>query len=347
MTFKIESNITPIPNIFIEEYMPDAPAAYAVAYLYAFRLAMGHDRELSNKDIAQRLSMLESDVVNGWKYWQEQGLISLHEDDTVEFLPVLPKKKKEEPKQLGLVLERRPQYSAQEIAVYLEKSSIVKDLFTIAQEHLGKLLSQNDMSVIFSFYDWLRLPPEVIDILLAYCVQGGHRNLNYIEKVAIGWSEDGIDTQQKAMEYIETRKTGSKEILRAFGIAGRLLNPPEEAYVKKWLQEYKMPLHVVCKACEKTIMQTGKPSFGYADKIITSWKEAGIQTLEAVEKEEADFQAANKAKQAQKEAAKTTTATAQGQRNVKVNRFVNYEQRQWDFEELERLAQERLQQDKK
>ena len=102
---------------------------------------------------------------------------------------------------------------------------MVKGLFISAQTHLGKLLSQNDMSMIFSFYDWLRLTPEVIEILLAYCVEGGHRNMNYIEKVAISWAEEGIDSPKKALDYMKLRRNGYREIMAAFGQKGRYTVP--------------------------------------------------------------------------------------------------------------------------
>ena len=44
------------------------------------------------------------------------------------------------------------------------------------------MLSQQDMSLLFSFYDWLGLPMEVIELLLSYCTASGHTGMRYIEK---------------------------------------------------------------------------------------------------------------------------------------------------------------------
>ncbi len=338
MAFKMEPNTTQISNIFIDEYMPKAFAPFVLAYLFAYRHCSGGNTGLSDKEVAKALDLLESDVVKAWKYWQEQGLLKLHDDGSVEFLPVESRKEKRVAEQT-VFLSRPPSYSPEEISVYLEKSKVVKGLFLSAQAHLGKLLSQNDMSMIFSFYDWLRLTPEVIEILLAYCVQGGHRNMNYIEKVAISWAEEGIDTPQKALDYMKLRKNGYREIMGAFGQRGRTPSPAEEGFMKRWLTEYEMPLDVIKMACERTILQTGTISYPYAESILVAWQKEKVKSREDVERLDATFAAAKQAKKAQKEG--NVQKAVQAPKAVKQNRFVNYEQRNWDFQELERLEREK------
>ena len=104
--------------------------------------------------------------------------------------------------------------------------------------------------------------------------------------------------------------------------------------MKKWLQEYKLPLDVVKLACERTVMQTGKASFAYADRILENWKKAGVSAVADVQAQDAAFAA--------KKAQNTSTAqTAEKpQRAQKQNRFINYTQSEWDFAELERLERE-------
>ena len=47
--------------------------------------------QVDNKEIAEKFSVIESDVVNAWVYWKKQGLVLLlgnKEKPVVEFLPV-------------------------------------------------------------------------------------------------------------------------------------------------------------------------------------------------------------------------------------------------------------------
>lgn len=342
MTFKIESNITQVPNIFIDQYLPSAPAVYVVIYLYALRHCTNGNTSLTNDKIASELEILESDVVKAWRYWHKQEVVNFDEKNKmIEFLLVKEKKIKQTQNKV-VIMDRRPNYSSEEICIYLDKSEKVKQLFLSAQEHLGKLLSQNDMNILFGFYDWLRLPMNVIEILLGYCVENGHRDLRYIEKIAIDWADNGIYTPQKAMEWIKSRNVYAKDckkIMKVFGQGNRMPSPVEETYIKKWIKTYRFPLNVIEKACEKTIMGTGQVSFPYADSIIEKWNSSNIKTIEAVNKEEKEFEETKKIKASQKENLKKQNFQPQP---VKQNRFVNYEQRQWDFEKMERLEMELL-----
>ena len=125
--------------------------------------------------------------------------------------------------------------------------------------------------------------------------------------------------------------------MKTFGQSGRMPAPAEEKYIKKWLTEYHFTMEMILIACEKTILQTGNASFHYANKILKDWHSNNIKTPEDVENSDKNFHAAKQNnKQNKKE------LPPQQNRAIKQNRFVNYEQRQWDFKELERLERERL-----
>lgn len=129
------------------------------------------------------------------------------------------------------------------------------------------------------------------------------------------------------------RKEGYGAIMRAFGQGKRLPAPEEETYMKKWLREYKLPLDVVVTACERTIMRTGGVSFAYADKILREWHQAGVKSQADIAKLDEAFAA----KRAQQKASEQPRQTAPQRQN----RFINYTQREWDYNELERLEREK------
>ena len=297
---------------FIETELPMAPPLYVSVYLMT--LATGG----TAAEVAKKLNATETEVLYAWGYWKGKGYLKETAEEKTQPKPVL-------------LTSERPEYSPAELAVYLQKSESTQKLFQTAQKKLGKMLSHNDMSMLFSFHDWLGMPIDVIELLLSYCSANGHTGMRYIEKVALGWAEEGINTVEQAVEYIELRQTGFRTILKAFG-QNRMPVPTEEAYMKKWLQEYQLPMDVVKMACERTVLQTGKASFAYADKILASWKDVGVKTVADVEAQDKAF-AAKKAQNtpAEKPAVQTTP---------KQNRFINYTQSEWDFAELERLERE-------
>lgn len=298
---------------FIETELPVAPPLYVSVYLMT--LVVGQD----SQKVAEKLNATESDVLRAWAYWMDRRVMQKGEE-------------KKQPEKRMLVSSERPDYSPKELAMYI-KNQDVKKLFDSAQKKLGKMLSHQDMSMLFSFHDWLGLPIDVIDLLLSYCTANGHKGMRYIEKVALGWAEEGIDTVEKAVEYIELRKTGFRTILQAFG-QNRLPVPAEENYMKKWLQEYKLPLDVVKMACERTVLKTGRASFPYADSILRQWRDAGVKDANGVAELDKAF-AAKKSQNAQ-----TSQPAQQNTPKPKQNRFINYTQSEWDFAELERLERE-------
>ena len=303
-----------LTKAFIEQELPAAPPLYVSVYLMT--LATGGTAGA----VAKKLGTTETDVLYAWGYWKGKGYLQETEE------------KKEKQEQQKLISSARPEYSPAELAVYMQKSESMKKLFQSAQQKLGKMLNHNDMSLLFSFHDWLGLPVDVIELLLSYCTANGHCGMRYIEKVALGWAEEGINTEDKAVEYIGLRKTGFRTIMKAFG-QNRLPVAAEENYMKTWLQEYKLPMDVVKMACERTVMQTGKASFAYAEKILKSWKDAGVKSVEDVAALDQAF-AAKKAQNTPTEQPAAQTAPK------KQNRFINYTQSEWDFVELERLERE-------
>lgn len=338
MAFSMESQTTQISNIFIDEYMPKAHPPYVMVYLYTYRHVSNGDTSLTNQLIAEALDLLESDVIRSWKYWQKQGLITLSEDGNVHFLPVKSKKEKKSIIQKSS-FGTPPEYTQEEMLAIGKNSPTAKKLFSLAEHYLGRTLSYKDMNIVLSFNEWLGLSLEVIELLFTYCIENNHYRLDYIKKVALGWAEQGITSPENALDYIQLHTHGYKQIMKALGQGNRIPSPTEEDLIQKWMKEFQFSMEMILIACEKTILQAGKPSITYVNRILENWYESNIKTPRDVEISDENFQLSKKKKTEQKS---NTTKQNKNTPTKKRNRFVNYEQREWDFEELERLARERL-----
>ncbi len=338
---------TTIPNLFIDNYMGKANPAFVVVYVYFFRHYQAGNTELSTNGAAEALNLLESDVVNAFKYWEKEGLISVEQtedegevDFGIDFLPIVDKTRLKLVDGTGqeakpVFLQERPQYSAMELEIYKSESKEINSLFYTAEKVMGKYLSFNDLSAIFGLYDWLRLPIDVIILLLSYCADNNHRSIRYIEKVAIDWAENGITTVEKANEYIKRFNVSYREILKAFGNSDRNPTAAEIKYMNKWLTEFEMPLQLILEACDKTILQTSKPRIQYTDKIICDWHAKGVKTLEQVRLLEEQFHKDTKATAEEKTAVVKKPV-------VKQNKFVNFKQREWDYDQIEQMERKFL-----
>ena len=212
---KSEISTLSIPVWFIEKYMPKANGSFVKVYLYGLMCSLMSGVEVTNQDIAKVLDILESDVWNAWRYWQSVGIINTNENSGsfhIEFID-LPSPKTLEvpsPKTLEVPLQKKPTYLPKEIDIYITNNEEIRYLVNVAQEKLGKTLGPNSLSTLFSFYDWLRLPVEVIVMLLEYCASVDKRSLAYIEKVAIDWADKGINTVDKVEALLKNIEKGSK-----------------------------------------------------------------------------------------------------------------------------------------
>lgn len=111
-------------------------------------------------------------------------------------------------------------YTANEISSFNEKSEVVEFMY-IAQKLLGKTLSASDVNTLLFFYDVLGFDSDLIVYLLEYAISNNHRQMRYIEKTAISWANEGIDTVDKAKASTELYSSRCYPVLKAFGISGR------------------------------------------------------------------------------------------------------------------------------
>ena len=96
-------------------------------------------------------------------------------------------------------------------------------------------------------------------------------------------------------------------------------------FIQKWLHTYGFSQEMIILACDKTITATHNPSFEYADRILSSWKKAGITTPDQVESHDKEHQIKVNRKKA---------ATASQPQSKPSNAFHNFEQRSTDYDRL-------------
>lgn len=219
-------------------------------------------------------------------------------------------------------------YTANEISSFNEKSEVVEFMY-IAQKLLGKTLSASDVNTLLFFYDVLGFDSDLIVYLLEYAISNNHRQMRYIEKTAISWANEGIDTVDKAKASTELYSSRCYPVLKAFGISGRNPGAGEKALIVKWTDSYGFPMDIVLDACNRTMNTIHQPSFEYADSILTKWKEKGIRTLSDVKLLDGEHQ---KNKAAYKKNQTDNNETSARPKNS----FNNFNQRTYNYESLEK-----------
>jgi len=159
------------------------------------------------------------------------------------------------------------------------------------QRRLGKILSPDDLLRLFGIYENLRLPAEVILLLITHCINesrttgdGRAPSVRYIEKAAYTWEREGLFSLDKAEEYIkdlEAKKSARGEIKKAMQIKDLEFSETQKRYVDGWIAMGFEP-DAVAIAYDRTMVNTGKPSLAYMDSIIKNWHSKGLHTAKQV-----------------------------------------------------------------
>ncbi len=274
-----------VSNEFVDKFMCDANGSYVKVYLYCLRYAHSQG-DLSIGKIASLLNMIQSDVINALKYWDSLGVVKFEKNDkndySVEFFDSFEGRQnqpsyydKTDVAQESAGEKRhmpsQPQYSISDIQTAHRGNEKIQQLFTLGGQLLNKTLNSNDMQYMYMFYDYLKLPPEVIFALLEYCVSIGKSNMRYIEKVAISWADSEINTPSKAQAFIKAKNKENAFIQKyktLFKIVGRDFTDTELSLLKTWVNDYKLSDEQLVAVYETTVMNTGKVAFRYMDTVI-------------------------------------------------------------------------------
>ena len=186
---------------------------------------------------------------------------------------------------------QRPAYSEQDVLTAMDTDMDFHMLYEEVQRLLGRPLNTEELKILLGFVRYLGLPGEVISVMVTFCrdrarQKGSLRNpsLRAIEKEAYHWAESGIDTLEEAAAYIHSWNQRNSRLAHLMGllqIRGRSLTAAEERYATAWLG-MGFEDGVITMAYEKTCLNTGGLSWPYMNKILTSWKNAGLLTVQQV-----------------------------------------------------------------
>lgn len=242
--------------------------------------------------LSERLCIPAGDIADAINYWIGAGIVR-ESGEAVEHTPpraaapVLPapsvKEKVAVDGRKVVTISARQKISRADIAEMERANSAIGELLREAQSILGAPLTPVESEILVALHSYYGLDTGAVLMLLQYCVESGHRSMNYLERTAAAWMEKGISTHEQVEQEIVrlTRNSeNEKKVVKAFGIYSRSLTSKEREYVEKWFS-LGLDEKLIFLACERAVENTGKVSFAYADKILVSWKTKGITTVKA------------------------------------------------------------------
>ncbi len=287
MFIKVEkvdlNDVFVVPKKFVDDFLSGTNGEYIKVYLYILK---NNIRDINLSDIADNLNMLENDVLRALRFYESKQLLNICEDDIKEAQKENIEENKED---IQNIKDKNSDEDISDIKNNIDMRKFnddekFKTLMYVYQKYLNKTLSQTAARTLAYIYDILKMPYELLEYIIEEAANNNIKSMRYIETVAIAWHSEGIDSVQKAKQFKKIYNKRVGLIKKAMGIKNsRDLIDDEIIYIKKWFNTYAFSDEIVVKACSKTIANTNKPSFQYADTILTTWYKNNVKSLEDIE----------------------------------------------------------------
>lgn len=331
-----DTRTTPVPNEFIDFYMPRANGTFVKVYLYLLRCLTKPEAGFGISSIADALEETEKDIVRALRYWEKERVLSLSFEQNSEIRGIkLHRLNKPSKEEAGTVItmeeapkrkeaaHKLPEYTPEQIESFSDRTE-VRFLLRAIEGYFECPLKPQDISVFLFVFDELHFSNELILHLYEYCVSLGKKSPSYIEKVAISWKEENVDSVEKAEAISIQYDACFAAVNRAFGL-NRTPGIAERRFLYRWNSLGFSP-EIIEEACNRTVLTISKPDFKYADKILSRWHDSRVTSLCDIRKLD------------ETHAARSKKVTAQGQGvAVEATKFNNFTQRDYSSEDFSAL----------
>ena len=265
-------DVTPVENLFIQEFMLKAPGDFIKVYLYGLKQCYYPEyAENSLESFARALELDQEVVVNAFHYWERQGILKILENTEGKFAVQYFNIKD--------ILYNKNLNAENTLYKYRDFNQNLQLIFD------KRLLTPQEYLKIYDWLEVLQLPKEVVLMMIRFYIskKGPNISINYLDKIAQQWARDGINTLQKAEEYIESCESCYQDtaaVLKYLGIHRAPTKAELELY-KKWRDIWGFSLNAILQACRETT-KTSSPSLGYLDKILENFNRLGLKTSQQI-----------------------------------------------------------------
>jgi DnaD/phage-associated family protein len=265
-----------VPTSVAVKHLPSATEAELKVLLWL--LAAGP--KATEEAACEALGLTATAVGEAVAAWVDRGVFMLSDKQIV----LAPPAACVGPAAGRMTETRRPSYRFAEVEAALAQNPPLRSALLTGQSMLGRTFSSTEYEILYALGDYYGLPPETILLLFSLCRSEGKTSAKAIEERAAEWMRLGITDPADAERYIARRrsaKSAESTVRSIFGIGERRLSKKERDFISRWTEDFRYGRDMIEPAYEKCVDATGKLSFAYIDRILSSWNAKGIATPEA------------------------------------------------------------------
>lgn len=299
---------TRVENLFINEFLPNAPGDYVKVYLFGLMYAQ-FDQNLNTSKLSRIIGLSETEIEEAWIYWESQGLISRiiktdangEEELSICFHRLVeqlygksvdmpadvqeaatvsqPNEEEEDDRELLYMSLDDMDYDDELSKRMTDKS--LRWLYQKYQTASGRTISRQETSKIEDAIRVYEISPEVFELAIDYCADLEKYNIDYIFKVALRWKEEGCSNKDDVRALLERHSKRSSwygMVFKALGFT-RLPAPADREIMDRWFDEMRLDIGEVLDACNAAA-GLRDPNLRYVNKVLENKKleKGGINT---------------------------------------------------------------------
>lgn len=300
---------TEVENLFIGEFLPEAPGDYVKAYLFCLMYAK-FGQTVDPRKFCLKMGLSKDEVEEAWIYWESRGLVKRiktvnennEEEASLVFLSPLESlyghgTADDEAETAGTEAgdEAPDAESGDDFPLYMSIDDMdfddevndrltdkkLRALYEKFQMMTGRTVSRQETSKIEDGIKVYGIEPEIFDFAIDYCADLEKYSVDYIFKVALRWTEEGCRTAEDAKKLLEKhslRNSWYRQVFKALGWS-RLPAPADREIMDRWFDEMKCPIGEVLDACNAAA-GIREPNLRYVNKVLENRRaeKGGINT---------------------------------------------------------------------
>ena len=283
--------ITPVENIFLNLYMPEARGDYVKLYLYGLKQCQkGSGQPLNNVELSKLFNLTEGDVRLAWEYWEKQGIISVSYIGTREVQITYYNI-------TAIMIDgKQNQKSKQTKSMSKQNQNDIefKEMIDTIQALYGsRPLSKNEMLTFKKWIESYGFSPQTVVLLVEYALNlinqkstpfGEAQILKYMSTIADSWYKEGVKTLTDANSYLAHNEQSTKRHYKVLKSLGIRRDPVvgERDMIDSWYETLNLPEELI----DFALYHPNQPTIKYVNGILMSWYNAGYQSVEDVKQKD-------------------------------------------------------------
>ena len=260
---------TVVDNIFINNFLPEAPDLCVKVYLMGLSKcanSVAPDNNVTN--FANVLNVSEQDIIDAFKYWQEQGVVQILNTSPMEvrFMP------------LNSTLGTIKKYN---IGKYTDFNIQVQEILS------KRMITPTEFSEYYNVIEKHHIQPDALIMIIKYCsnLKGENVSYPYIITVAKNWEKEGVHTCEDVENKITELGVLDDKVMLVLGALGtkRKVQLEDVQMLNRWLGELDFELNTIIAVAKRCKIKKTKADISYLNNLLNKYYEMRLNSVVEIE----------------------------------------------------------------